>query len=271
VRFENWQGHGLTALILGNFLLLSLLLISNSFTHQVHSSSNIFKNKITSLFAPICMFWGLSIFIFVFGVSNSIYYALLCAIVYCYTLVIWPVFSIRMKPYYGVIHKSIWLKTLLLLLVLWLDSNQTLNLISIILIYIPLLISVLYISYTNKPLAVLTRRLGIKQKTSIVMCHLSLTSFYLSLTYLYESSLASPLISILLVIQGTNLLFHTLKAKYIWLMPMSVGFFVVATSKVLVWDLSGLSILQKVIAFMFIGCILLGSAFQFQKLKTKSA
>jgi len=273
VQFENWQGHGLSALLISCSLLLMLLLISKSFSHQITLSANMFKNKIASLFAPTCIFWGLSLFILVFGVSNSVYFGLFSAIIYCYALIVLPYFRVRMKPYYGLIQKSAWLLSLLLTLGLWqhTEIDKLFNTISIALIYLSILLCGFYISYTSKPLFVLTRRLGLKQKTSILMCHFCLTSTYLSFIYLYELKLTSPLVSILLVIQGTNLLFHTLKTKYLWLMPISIGYFVIATSKVLLWDISGFTVLQKVIAFMFIGCILLGSAFQFQKLKTKSA
>jgi len=273
IRFENWQGYGLSALLLGCVLLLSLLLVSKSFSHQVTSSVNIFKNKVVSVFSAVCIFWGISLLIFVFGITNSAYYGLFSTIIYCYALILLPYFNTRMKPYYGTIHRYIWLSGLCLTLGLWLysDINQLSNLSSIAVIYIPLLFSLFFMSYTQKPRFVLTRRLGLKQKSSILMCHFCLTSIYLSLIYLYELKLTSPLISILLVIHGTNLLFHTLKTKYLWLMPISIGYFVIATSKVLLWDISGFTVLQKVIAFMFIGCILLGSAFQFQKLKTKNA
>ena len=272
IRFENWQGYGLSALLLGCTLLLTLLLISKSFSHQISSSSNIFKNKVVSVFAPICVFWGISLFIFVFGVTNSAYYGLFSTLIYCYALILLPYFNTRMKPYYGTIHKYIWLASLCLAFGLWLykDINQLSDIYYIAVIYIPLLFSLFFMSYTRKPRFVLTRRSGLKQKTSLLMCHLCLTSVYLSIVYLYEAKLTSPLISILLVIHGTNLLFHTLKTKYLWLMPISISYFVIATSKVLLWDISGFTVLQKVIAFMFIGCILLGSAFQFQKLKTRN-
>ncbi|WP_170940600.1 hypothetical protein [Pseudoalteromonas sp. NBT06-2] len=134
-----------------------------------------------------------------------------------------------------------------LILALWqyTDINQIINIYSITFIYIPLLLSVFYISYTSKPQCVLTRRLGVKQKASILLCHLCLTSIYLSLIYLYEARLTSPLVSILLVIHSTNLLFHTLKIKYLWLMPVSIGYFAIATSKILLWDVSGFTVLQK--------------------------
>jgi hypothetical protein len=177
-----------------------------------------------------------------------------------------------MKPYYGTTHKYIWLASVCLAFGLWLynDITQLNNASSIAVIYIPLMCSLFFTSYTHKPRFVLTRRLGVNQKISLLMSHLCLTSIYLSIIYLYEAKLTSPLISILLVIHGTNLLFHTLKTQYLWLMPICIGYFVIATSKVLLWDISGFTVLQKVIAFMFIGCILLGSAFQFQKLKTKN-
>ncbi|PAJ74017.1 hypothetical protein CJF42_12775 [Pseudoalteromonas sp. NBT06-2] len=56
IRFENWQGHGLSALLLGCSLLLILFLVSRSFSHQIASSSNIFKKQVASLFAPTCFF-----------------------------------------------------------------------------------------------------------------------------------------------------------------------------------------------------------------------
>lgn len=272
IRFDNWQGYGLSALLLGCALLLTLLLISKSFTHQITSSLDVFKNKVTSLVAPICIFWGISLFIFIFGITNSAYYGLFSTIIYCYALILLPYFNIRMKPYYGTTHKYIWLASLCLAFGLWLynDITQLNNASSIAVIYIPLMCSLFFISYTHKPRFVLTRRLGVNQKISLLMSHLCLTSIYLSIIYLYEAKLTSPLISILLVIHGTNLLFHTLKTQYLWLMPICIGYFVIATSKVLLWDISGFTVLQKVIAFMFIGCILLGSAFQFQKLKTKN-
>jgi len=273
IKFESWQGHGLSALLVGCVFMFALLWISKSFSHQITSSSCIFKNKVISLFAPNCIYWGISILILVYGLTNNLYFGLFSVVVYCISLIVLPSFRVRLKKYYGVIHKCIWFSILCLTIGLWqyINLEHAINIYTISVIYLPILLSVFYMSYTKKPLFILTRRLGLKQKTSILLCHLCLTSVYLSLIYLYEFKLTGPLVSILLVLQGTNLLFHTLKSKYRWLMSISIGYFVIATSKVLLWDISGFTVLQKVIAFMFIGCILLGSAFQFQKLKTKNA
>ncbi|SFD04986.1 DUF2339 domain-containing protein [Pseudoalteromonas denitrificans] len=271
VKFNSWQGYGLSALLLGCILLFILLLSIKAFTTSPELSHSLktVKHKIVSLFIPTCIYWGISLFILIYGMSNDLLYGLFSVLIYCILLLVLPSFRIELKKHFGYISYCIWILSLALILGLWGKINS-INLLYMSPVYLPLLLGLFLFSYSNNPLCVLTRRLGVKQRISMLLSHAYLTSFYLSMTYYYTLDLTGPLTSIILVVHGTNLLFHTLKAKYQWLMPVSIGYFSVATAKIMLWDISDFTVLQKVIAFMFIGSILLIAAYQFQKLKTKN-
>ncbi|BCE02650.1 DUF2339 domain-containing protein [Marinicellulosiphila megalodicopiae] len=80
----------------------------------------------------------------------------------------------------------------------------------------------------------------------------------------------SILISILLLLQALFVLFLTLKEQYKSLIKLSLALYVLTAAKVLIYDLAGSSNIEKVIALMMMGSILMIGAYVFQKYRLKS-
>ncbi|MCJ8313973.1 MAG: DUF2339 domain-containing protein [Saccharospirillaceae bacterium] len=80
----------------------------------------------------------------------------------------------------------------------------------------------------------------------------------------------SILISILLLLQALFVLFLTLKERYKSLIKLSLVLYVLTAIKVLIYDLAGSSNIEKVIALMVMGSILMIGAYVFQKYRLKS-
>jgi hypothetical protein len=85
----------------------------------------------------------------------------------------------------------------------------------------------------------------------------------------FNINFTSPLLTIFLVIQGTILLFGTLKPIYFDCMKIPATVFLAAFLKLVFMDLRGLPVTGKIIAFMGVGMVLIAGAYQFQQLKTK--
>lgn len=78
---------------------------------------------------------------------------------------------------------------------------------------------------------------------------------------------AGPAISVALVLHATLVLFQTLKPHFRKLISLAVVLFAVAAAKILFWDMSDFVLIQKVTAFILIGILLLGAAYQYQKMR----
>jgi hypothetical protein len=93
---------------------------------------------------------------------------------------------------------------------------------------------------------------------------------YIPLLSQLFTDMLGPVISFFLVAHATIILLLTLDPKFkklIWLSGILYG---VAALKVLFWDMSDFSLIQKIVVFMLIGVCMLGAAFKFQKMSAKS-
>ncbi|MCP3944009.1 MAG: DUF2339 domain-containing protein [Desulfobacteraceae bacterium] len=77
-----------------------------------------------------------------------------------------------------------------------------------------------------------------------------------------------PALSVALVLHATLVLFLTLKPRFQKLISLAIVLFVIAAGKIIFWDMNDFSLVQKVIAFIIIGAVLLGAAYQYQKMRT---
>jgi len=77
------------------------------------------------------------------------------------------------------------------------------------------------------------------------------------------------LFSMMLVLHATLLLVLTLKEIFRALMMLSVLLYVVASTKILFFDLLHFSLPQKVIAFMLIGGLLLAASYLYQRVQQR--
>lgn len=106
-------------------------------------------------------------------------------------------------------------------------------------------------------------------------CHIQwcwqvlLSICYLLWCYQFDTVIAAPLSSILLVIHGSSLMFVSLKVGQAKTIRLAGMFFALACCKVLLVDMANFLIIQKVIAFMVIGGILLTVSYFYQKIKNQ--
>jgi len=99
--------------------------------------------------------------------------------------------------------------------------------------------------------------------------HILLALSYLLWSYQFSAVIAAPLSAILMVIHGSWLMFISLRAEQGKMIRLAGGLFVLACVKVLLIDMASFEILQKVIAFMVIGAILLSVSFFYQKARNR--
>ena len=77
-----------------------------------------------------------------------------------------------------------------------------------------------------------------------------------------------PALSVALVLHATVVVFLTLKDRFQKLISLAVILFVMAAGKIIFFDMNDFSLIQKMIAFIIIGTLLLAAAFQYQKMNT---
>jgi len=99
--------------------------------------------------------------------------------------------------------------------------------------------------------------------------HLLLALSYFMWSYSFENMIAAPLSAILLVIHGSVLMFISLKPQNADMIRLAAGLFILSTLKVLLLDMASFELVQKVIAFMLIGVILLTVSYFYQKARNR--
>ncbi|WP_037027505.1 DUF2339 domain-containing protein [Psychromonas aquimarina] len=99
--------------------------------------------------------------------------------------------------------------------------------------------------------------------------HILLALSYLLWSYQLSTLAAAPLSAILLVIHGSVLMFISLRAGRKGMIRLAGAVFALACIKVLLVDMASFEIIQKVIAFMVIGAILLSVSYFYQKARNK--
>lgn len=92
---------------------------------------------------------------------------------------------------------------------------------------------------------------------------------YLTWSYVFDNMIAAPLSAILLVVHGSVLMFISLKPQHADMIRLAAGLFTLATLKVLLLDMASFELVQKVIAFMLIGVILLSVSYFYQKARNR--
>ncbi|WP_026339396.1 DUF2339 domain-containing protein [Psychromonas ossibalaenae] len=99
--------------------------------------------------------------------------------------------------------------------------------------------------------------------------HILLGLSYLLWSYQLNRLAAAPLSAILLVIHGSALMFISLRVGRQGMIRLAGIVFALACIKVLFVDMASFEIIQKVIAFMVIGAILLSVSYFYQKVRNK--
>lgn len=95
--------------------------------------------------------------------------------------------------------------------------------------------------------------------------HTLLLTSYLLWSYQLDDWVGAPLSAILMVIHASWLMFISLKPQLTQMVKLAGGLFALVAAKILFIDMLHFEIIQKVIAFMFIGAILLGVSYFYQR------
>ncbi|GGP67864.1 hypothetical protein GCM10009347_36650 [Shewanella algicola] len=97
--------------------------------------------------------------------------------------------------------------------------------------------------------------------------HGLLTLSYMLWCYQFNISIAAPMSAILLVVHASVVMFISLRALQANLVKLAALLFALACIKVIVIDMASFELVQKIVAFIVIGVILLTVAYFYQKAK----
>jgi len=190
------------------------------------------------------------------------------------TIVIYFSQLLKIKPMPLVLRKSYQIGLLLILipsmLTLFLHVEHGLNLaINSLLFMVAQLITLvsLWQLFINNGAAIRLITKTLKRLYCEWAWHILVALSYLVWSYQFSSMIAAPLSVILLVIHASSLMFVSLKVGQSNTIKLASAFFVVACSKVIFVDMANFMIIQKVIAFMLIGGILLAVSYFYQRMK----
>lgn len=95
--------------------------------------------------------------------------------------------------------------------------------------------------------------------------HMLLALSYLVWSYQFPAGIAEPLSAILMVIHGSGLMFISLRQAQGQIVKLAAGLFALTCVKVLLIDMAAFDLVQKIVAFMMIGSILLTVSYFYQK------
>jgi hypothetical protein len=120
----------------------------------------------------------------------------------------------------------------------------------------------------------LTARLGIRAHRKIISYialkwawHALLVISYLLWSYQFDLSIAAPMSAVLLVVHACVVMFISLRPKQASLVRLAALLFALACIKVIFVDMASFELIQKIVAFILIGVILLTVAYFYQKAK----
>jgi hypothetical protein len=120
----------------------------------------------------------------------------------------------------------------------------------------------------------LTARLGIRAHRKIISYvtlkwawHALLVISYLLWSYQFDLIIAAPMSAVLLVVHASVVMFISLRPQQASLVRLAALLFALACIKVIVVDMASFELIQKIVAFILIGVILLTVAYFYQKAK----
>ncbi|MEH6469953.1 MAG: DUF2339 domain-containing protein [Halopseudomonas sp.] len=99
--------------------------------------------------------------------------------------------------------------------------------------------------------------------------HLLLGLSYLLWSYQFPSDIAQPLSAILMVTHGCWLMFISLRPGLAHIIKLAAGLFALTCIKVIFVDMASFDLIQKIIAFMLIGAILLTVSYFYQQARNR--
>ncbi|MCF6338957.1 MAG: DUF2339 domain-containing protein [Gammaproteobacteria bacterium] len=266
-EFIHWPGRAVEALGAGLVFYGALLWLGKGMQRHVEGSESFIavRRAIRPLFAAAFYYFGFALMIVAYGASGSPLVAALTMLVYFTALllqrsVLAPLRNNLMCWYrFAVV-------LLVFLIVLPFSGMVFQSVIQTVCGLVALICGGLMV-YSRRPqIRLIQRRMG-GALLHLGLFHLLVTMAYITFSAQWFGDSMGPAVSIMLVVHATLILFQTLNPRFQKLLWFAMGLFGAAAVKVLAWDMSDFSLIQKVIAFMVIGALLLGAAYQYQRMR----
>lgn len=124
--------------------------------------------------------------------------------------------------------------------------------------------------YRRFPHRRLLNKLLFAQTIKFWMWHGLITLSYMVALEAWFGTAFGPWTTVILVVQATAVLFESQRPAYAFLLRLSLFLYGAALLKILGYDMADFSLVQKIIAFIVIGIVLLVSAYQMQKFRDRN-
>ena len=276
-EFSNWTGNAVGALGVGLlFYVLTGWYGQALLRIPTGSDLKIKLNKaLNPMFSLAVYYFGIALFIIVYKVSTSIEFGMLMSLFYFVSFFFVKAILAPVRTTLSVAYLVIF--TLFVLLTLsnsiYAVSNYygeakelQLGLINSLAV---LIVGVLLLK-PGVQIRAVWQNTGGRIANMWVFNLITIAAYVAVLSQLFTDMLG-PIVSFFLVAHATIILFQTLETRFKKLIWLSGLLFGAAAIKVLLWDMSDFSIIQKIVVFMLIGVCMLGAAFKFQKVSARDA
>ncbi len=273
VEYGNWQGRALEALLAGLVFYVFIGWLGQGLRRTPLGTEQQQKRHwaLKPLFTVAVYYVAVTLFVVLYGISSNANLSMLVVLVYFagvyfYRPVLAPIRT-NLRAIYGLV-------SLLFMLLTYNHVNAVFGgrfafgTLPALMTGLLNVISALCVALLVHRICAQNRavwRIAGGQILHAWIFNLVLIAVYVSLLAQMLSTMLGPVISFVLVVHATVVLFQTIKPsmkKLIWLSVMLYG---VAALKVLLWDMNDFSPVQKIVVFMLIGLCMLGAAFKFQK------
>ncbi len=280
VKFAGWQGHGFSALIMGLVFFAGLLFgLRGMHTDPKGSDSFLkFREHIFLLFTLAFYYLGIFLFILTYAATGAaaLAFTLMTGLFFIFFFKrpqLYPLKSNGMILY-AVVGLSV-VSMILIHLLISLDGFDLSPGINAMLFRIGIFNFILLGIYGTLVHLPASHFKETRQKIGWPLIQLWIFHFTVCMAYIgalaqWFLTAFGPALSVALVLHATAVLFLTLKPKYQKLISLAVVLFSMAAVKIIFFDMVDFSLIQKMIAFIAIGALLLGAAFQYQRVRTKS-
>lgn len=121
--------------------------------------------------------------------------------------------------------------------------------------------------YRKVPHHRLMRGMILPNTVKMWFLHVLVLCVYASASDVWLEAAFGPWVTVLMVAHATAILFSTLNVRLKAQLNIALTLYALALIKIFGFDLADFSVVEKVIAFVGVGILLLGSAYQFQKIR----
>lgn len=271
-HFNAWQGHGFMALIVGVVMFTVLVWLWEGLSRPRTEQARLLCSHYGKLLTIGLYYFGAAIFVVSFGMTKNVSLALLLFFVYWLAwYVAWPIKQpLRHRPlsFYYVAHG---------ILICWIGLdyfrlvNHSSHFTAVTPLYLLVACGILgFINYSQRPAARLIQRSFDRQNIRFWVFHVMLVMSYFVASYHWFDSSATIILSLLLVTHATLLLIASIQPRLQAHLKISIICYALVAAKVLLLDMAGYSLVEKILAFMVTGVILLIAAYFYQRIKPVS-